>query len=166
PYAHPSDQSTKEKIAKADLMSGYFHRVEKTKEPLHFEMKRFTARLIVKIAGFKSEFPGDARVENVRFLLLTDPAEPQLEYIPYTEDEGKTGSAYTVLVPHNATHNKISLKVGGKTMTAELSKVSYDKGKSYTYHLTVGKEKLEVGEVTVADWTGREVIPGGEAVGD
>ena len=27
----------------------------------------------------------------------------------------------------------------------------------------MGKEKLEVGEVTVADWTGREVIPGGEA---
>lgn len=48
-------------------------------------------------------------------------------------------------------------------MTAKLQDYSYDVGKSYTYNLTVGKEKLEVGEVTVADWTGREVIPGGEA---
>ncbi|WP_281643783.1 fimbrillin family protein [Bacteroides zoogleoformans] len=166
PYAHPSDQSTKEKIAKADRMQGLLFGVEKTKEPLRFEMKRQMARLIVEIAGFKSEFPADAKVENVRFLLKKDPAGPQLEYIPYTEDEGKKGSTYTVLVPYNAIHNKISLEVGGKTMTAELSEDLYVLRKSYTYHLTVGKEKLEVGEVTVADWTGSATIPGGEAKGD
>lgn len=93
----------------------------KTKEALHFTMRRRTTRLIVEIAGFKSEFPGDAA------------------------------------------HNTISLEVGGKTMTAKLSRITYDSGLSYTYRLTVGKEKLETTEVTVADWTGREVIPGGEA---
>ena len=49
-------------------------------------------------------------------------------------------------------------------MTAKLYQYSYDVGKSYTYHLTVGKEKLEPGEVTVADWSGSTVITGGEAV--
>ena len=160
PYVFPTDQSSIDKIAKADIMFANLTPA-KTKEVLHFAMQRQTARLIVKIAGFNSEFPADAQVENVRFHNKTygTPAT----YTPYAVGEGKTGSTYTVLVRDGATYNKISLAVGGKTMTAELSEVSYDSGKSYTYNLTVGKEKLEVGEVTVADWTGREVIPGGEA---
>ena len=35
-------------------------------------------------------------------------------------------------------------------------------GKSYTYNLTVGKEKLEIESVTVEDWSNGETIPGGE----
>mgnify|MGYP001722561015 FL=1 len=84
-------------------------------------------------------------------------------YYGGTSCEGKTGSTYTVLVPWDAAHNTISLEVGGKTMTAKLSRITYDTGKSYTYRLTVGKEKLETTEVTVSDWTGSAVIPGGEA---
>ena len=48
-------------------------------------------------------------------------------------------------------------------MTAKLSRITYDSGMSYTYRLTVGKEKLETTEVTVSDWTDSAVIPGGEA---
>ena len=135
----------------------------KTKEALHFTMYRKTTRLIVEIAGFKSEFPGDAKVENVRFLNKANSSAPQRTYIPYAKGEGKTGSTYTVLVPGDAAHNTISLEVGGKTMTAKLSRITYDSGLSYTYRLTVGKEKLETTEVTVSDWTGSAVIPGGEA---
>ena len=126
-------------------------------------MKRRTTRLIVEIAGFKSEFPGDAKVENVRFHNKSNASAPLRTYIPYAKGEGKTGSTYTVLVPGDAAHNTISLEVGGKTMTAKLSGITYDSGLSYTYRLTVGKEKLETTEVTVSDWTGSAVIPGGEA---
>ena len=161
-YVHPTDQSSTEKIAKADLMSVGLDQA-KTKEALHFTMRRWTTRLIVEIAGFKSEFPGDAKVENVRFHNKNNASAPQRTYIPYAKGEGKTGSTYTVLVPHYAAHNTISLEVGGKTMTAKLSRITYDTGKSYTYRLTVGKEKLETTEVTVSDWTGSAVIPGGEA---
>ena len=162
PYVHPTDQSSTEKIAKADVMSVGLNQ-EKTKEALHFTMKRRTTRLIVEIAGFKSEFPGDAKVENVRFLNKANASAPLRTYIPYAKGEGKTGSTYTVLVPGDAAHNTISLEVGGKTMTAKLSGITYDSGLSYTYRLTVGKEKLETTEVTVSDWTGSAVIPGGEA---
>ena len=162
PYVHPTDQSSTEKIAKADVMSVGLNQ-EKTKEALHFTMKRRTTRLIVEIAGFKSEFPGDAKVENVRFHNKSSASTPQRTYIPYAKGEGKTGSTYTVLVPGDAAHNTISLEVGGKKMTAKLSEITYDSGKSYTYRLTVGKEKLETTEVTVSDWTGSAVIPGGEA---
>ncbi len=161
-YHHPTDQSSTEKIAKADVMSVGLNQ-EKTKEALHFTMKRRTTRLIVEIAGFKSEFPGDAKVENVRFHNKSNASAPLRTYIPYAKGEGKTGSTYTVLVPGNAAYNTISLEVGGKTMTAKLSEFTYDSGQSYTYRLTVGKEKLEATEVTVSDWTGSAVIPGGEA---
>lgn len=162
PYVHPTDQSSTEKIAKADLMSGGLIQA-KTKEALHFTMYRKTTRLIVEIAGFKSEFPGDAKVKNVRFHNKSNASAPQRTYIPYAKGEGKTGSTYTVLVPGDAAYNTISLEVGGKTMTAKLSGITYDSGLSYTYHLTVGKEKLETTEVTVSDWIGSAVIPGGEA---
>ena len=160
-YAFPTDQSSKDKIAKADLMQTNLDQA-KTKDALHFAMWRFTARLIVKIAGFNSEFPADAKVKNVEFHNRRAGAS-QVTYTPYADGEGKTGSTYTVLVPNDAMNHTISLTVGGKAMTAKLQDITYDEGKSYTYRLTVGKEKLEVGEVTVADWTGREVIPGGEA---
>ena len=161
-YHHPTDQSSIEKIAKADIMSVGLNQA-KTKEALHFTMKRRTTRLIVEIAGFKSEFPGDAKVENVRFHNKSNASAPQRTYIPYAKGEGKTGSTYTMLVPGDAAYNMISLEVGGKKMTAKLSEITYDSGKSYTYRLTVGKEKLETTEVTVSDWTGSAIIPGGEA---
>lgn len=159
-YPYPTDQSSKDKIAKADLMQTNLNQT-KTKDALHFTMGRFTARLIVKIAGFKSEFPANAKVENVKFHNQTygTPAT----YTPYADGRGEAGSTYTVLVRDASADHTVSLTVGGKAMTAKLQDYSYDVGKSYTYRLTVGKEKLEVGEVTVADWTGREVIPGGEA---
>ena len=162
PYVFPTDQSSIDKIAKADRMFADLNPA-KTKEVLHFAMQRLTARLIVKIAGFNSEFPADAKVENVEFHSKSNASAPQVTYTPYADGEGKAGSTYTVLVPSDAANHTVSLTVGGKAMTAKLQDYSYDVGKSYTYRLTVGKEKLEVGEVTVADWTGREVIPGGEA---
>ena len=163
PYAFPTDQSSKDKIAKADLMQTNLDQA-KTKDALHFAMGRFTARLMVEIAGFNSEFPAGTKVENVRFLNKSSFSKNlQATYTPYAEGDGKAGSTYTVLVSNDASNHTISLTVNGKTMTAKLQDYSYDEGKSYTYRLTVGKEKLEVGEVTVADWTGREVIPGGEA---
>ena len=161
-HPHPTDQSSTEKIAKADVMSVGLNQA-KTKEALHFTMRRLTTRLIVEIAGFKSEFPGDAKVEKVRFHNKSNASAPPRTYIPYAKGEGKTGSTYTVLVRGDAAYNTISLEVGGKTMTAKLSEITYDSGLSYTYRLTVGKEKLETTEVTVSDWTGSAVIPGGEA---
>nr|WP_315552887.1 fimbrillin family protein [Segatella oris] len=164
PYVFPTDQSSIDKIAKADLISTTLYKQAKTKDALHFAMERQTARLIVKIAGFNSEFPADAKVKDVRFLNTSIYSNNlQATYTPYAEGDGKAGSTYTVLVPGDAENHTISLTVNGKEMTAKLQDYSYIRGMSYTYRLTVGKEKLEVGEVTVADWTGREVIPGGEA---
>ncbi|WP_019208770.1 fimbrillin family protein [Phocaeicola abscessus] len=161
-YVFPTDQSSTDNIAKADLMVGDLNHQAKTKEPLHFTMQRWMARFIVKIAGFNSEFPAGTKVDNVRFHSRRAGAS-QATYTPYADGEGKAGSTYTVLVPDNASDHTVSLTVGDKAMTAKLRDYTPDKGKSYTFNLTVGKEKLEPGEVTVADWTGSTVITGGEA---
>ena len=162
PYVFPTDQSSIDKIAKADLMQNALYPA-KTKDALHFTMQRKTARLIVEIAGFNSEFPAGTKVGNVRFHNQRNASDPPVTYTPYAEGTGEAGSTYTVLVRGNAAYNTVSLEVGGKAMTAKLQDITYDVGKSYTYRLTVGKEKLEVGEVTVADWSGSAVITGGEA---
>ena len=162
-YAFPTDQSSIDKIAKADLMTRPLNNVDKTKDALHFTMERRTARLVVKIAGFNSEFPAGTKVKNVKFLNKRNASDPPVTYTPYAEGTGEAGSTYTVLVRGDAAYNTVSLEVGGKKMTAKLSEITYDTGKSYTYRLTVGKEKLETTEVTVSDWTGSAVIPGGEA---
>lgn len=158
-----TDQSTEENIAKADLMGVELEDVDKTNNALNLAMGRLTARLIVKIASFNSEFPADAKVENVKFTIQSYLSSSSAEYLPYAKGDGKTGSTYTVLAAFPNPGIEISLVVGGKTMTAELPGSSFNEGKSYTYNLTVGKEKLEVGEVTVADWSGSAVITGGEA---
>ena len=165
PYDYQTDQSSIDKIAKADLMVGDLNHQAKTKEPLHFTMQRWMARFIVKIAGFNSEFPAGTKVDNVRFHSRRAGAS-QATYTPYADGEGEAGSTYTVLVPDNASDHTVSLTVGDKTMTAKLRDYTPDKGKSYTFNLTVGKEKLEPGEVTVADWSGSAVITGGEAEAD
>ena len=117
-YVFPTDQSSIDKIAKADIMLAILYPA-KTKEVLHFAMQRSTARLIVKIAGFNSEFPADAKVENVEFHNKSNASAPQVTYTPYADGEGKAGSTYTVLVPSNAANHTVSLTVGGKAMTAK-----------------------------------------------
>ena len=56
----------------------------------------------------------------------------------------------------------VKLKVGDKEMTSSVL-TNMQKGNSYTFNLVVGKEKLEIGSVSVADWSTKEIIPGGEA---
>ncbi len=56
----------------------------------------------------------------------------------------------------------VKLKVGDKEMTSSVL-TNMQKGNSYTFNLVVGKEKLEIGSVTVEDWTGNVTLPVGEA---
>ena len=56
----------------------------------------------------------------------------------------------------------VSLKVGEKEMRTP-NFPSMNSGKSYTFNLTVGKEKLEIGSVTVANWTGNVDLDEDEA---
>jgi len=131
-------------------------------------MQRMTNRLVVKIAGFNPEFAADAKVTGVKIVDQSDavpqttPATTYTDYIPYPQGDGSVGSTYTLLRGKNMRYQYISLKVGNKEMrTAILN--DGENGKSYTYNLRVGKEKIEIESVTVSDWSNSETIPGGSA---
>ena len=161
-----TDQSSLEKIAKSDWMSARIENATKG-QVLNFAMQRMTSRLVVKIAGFNPEFAADAKVTGVKIVDQSDvvphTATTYTDYIPYPQGDGSVGSTYTLLRGgKNMGYQYISLKVGNKEMrTAILN--DGENGKSYTYNLRVGKEKIEIESVTVSDWSNSETIPGGSA---
>ncbi len=168
------NQSILEKLVMSDLMRYTIENAQKG-EILNFEMERKTKRIIVKIAGFNPEFSPDSKVTDVKIMIgnpYTNPTE-YVDHIPYTQGEegsiGKVGTTYTLLAGGEGDDQSkyITLKVGDKEMrTANLPYSMYS-GKSYTYNLVVGKEKLEIESVTVEDWTTKDVvIPGGQAEED
>lgn len=69
---------------------------------------------------------------------------------------GMVGTTYTVLTCSQQPKNGhvIVLTVNGKELRATLPAINYGDGQSFTYLLTVGKDKLLLSDVQVADWTG------------
>lgn len=169
----PTDQSSKEKIAKADLMMMEPPRSFEKKEMVQILFQHKTIKLTVHIKGFKNQYAPGIKVQNVSFSASnSDPTSgvASKEYLPYTESDGGVNSSYTILLPSvGATHFntlKISMQPEGhNAVSADLSSLyggwSYDK--HYTINLTVGKDKLDVGEVTVADWSATLDLPEGNA---
>lgn len=70
------------------------------------------------------------------------------------------------MVPCEAQADKqfLSLSVGDDNAVEIVKGIpTLEAGKSYTYHLTVGKNKVEVNGITVEDWTTGTTIANGEA---
>ena len=160
------DQSTLALLALSDLMHAFILDAAKG-DVLNFEMERQTSRIIVNIAGFNPEFPVGSVVSDVKIVIDNSlSSEPSRYLTPYTQGVegsiGKVGTTYTLLADAYMDNMYVSLKVDGKEMrTAVLQ--STDLGKSYTFNLNVGKEKLEIGSVTVSDWSNTVTLDGGEA---
>lgn len=90
-----------------------------------------------------------------------------------TEDEGDAAqhSFTAILLPgkYSASGNFLTLKtdMGELTVKAnhtQLTQTGLESGKAYTFGLSVGKDVLTIGSVTVNEWTAGDPIPGGEAV--
>ena len=149
-----NNQSTLENLSKSDLMYCSIEKAPKG-EPINFVMERQTSRIIVNIAGFNAEFPAGSKVKDVR--VVGKDYNDTYIYIPYAQypqGEGEIGSNYTMLSRGSGGRKyHITLKVGEKEMRSP-NLPDMEWGKSYTFNLIVGKEKLEIGSVSVADWTG------------
>ena len=152
------DQSILHKINLSDLMYGELIGVSKG-ETLNFVMQRQTSRIVVKIGGFAPEFSNDSKVTDVK--IEAKYSTYSNYYTPYEQGEGYKNSTYTLLKDASMDDLYIKLKVGDKEMTSSVL-TNMQKGNSYTFNLVVGKEKLEIGSVTVADWSTKEIITGGE----
>lgn len=164
------DQSNLSNLAESDYM-----KVEKSvdKEPndhtLSLEFERQTARVIVKIAGYNNQY--DASTTSVTgvkvYSELTVPGDGNYSAITTY----KNGEEYVALVcPTSGVTGQqfleITVKPNGGETTETLTVTgipAMEAGKSYTYNITVGKDKATIEDVTVTDWTTGNVISGGEA---
>ena len=119
-------------------------------------MERQMARVVVEIDGFNDQYAG-AKIDNVKSLSICG-----IKAYKHTDNK-----FYALIKPCAAQNSEtfISLDVaeGASKTTEKLTGIpTLTAGNSYTYKLTVGKNKISVSGITVADWTGG-TITGGKA---
>ena len=178
-----ADQSTVEKIALSDYMT-CTKNIEKAAIPsdrrLALDFERQTARVIVKASGFGDEFkdlsPTLSAVEV--YSKLKVPAEDGDSYVAiqtYKKEENGSNVFYALVSPGTGNDAEKFLKLtvtyndseGKPTQTKVLDVTgipALEKAKSYTYDVKIGKDKVTIGNVSVADWGKGDAITGGDAV--
>lgn len=165
------DQSTLKALAQSDYMNitSTLKSIPSDKL-LPLELKRQTARLILRIQQFNDEFSEGVKVNKLEIACPENTnGSGSLELIrPYQQNgnggEGGVGTTYTALVIPGKRKVVITLNNPGKpTGECELETGALEAGKSYTYNLIVGKNKVTVGGVTVAEWKTGTPLPGGVA---
>ena len=177
-----ADQSTVDNIAKSDYMTCR-KEIEKkdipTDRQLTLNFERQTARVIVKVNKFGDEFYGQnptlSAVEV--YSKLKVPAEESDSYVGIQackKDENGSNVFYALVSPGagNNAENFLKLTVtyndgeGNATQTKELyvkGIPALSKAMSYTYDVKIGKDKVTIGSVSVADWGNGDAIKGGDA---
>ena len=162
------DQSNETEIAKSDYMKAAVTNLTEIpgNRQLNVALDRKTARLILNIQSFNDQFTADPKVDHVRIVgkECTDASETSTINIkPLQNGKGGTGTTYTALVAPGTTEGHLYFSAEGTTETPLVVKTgALGAGKSYTYNLIVGKNKVTIGDVTVAEW-GNKDIEGGKA---
>ena len=143
-------------LAANDFMSYSGKQSNNKGNQLTLIMNRQMARVVVEIDGFNDQYAG-ATIDNVNSLSICG-------IKAYKHDN----KFYALIKPCEAQNSAtfISLDVAdgaSKTTTETLTGIpALTAGNSYTYKLTVGKNKISVSGITVANWTTGE-ITGGKA---
>ena len=173
-----ADQSTVEKIALSDYMT-CTKNIVKEKIPanrqLALDFERQTARIIVKVSAFGNEFEGlKPTLSAVEvYSKLKVPAGESDSYVGIQACK-KDNVFYALVSPGSANSTEKFLKLtvtyndgeGNPTQTKELYVTgipALEKAKSYTYDVKIGKDKVTIGSVSVADWGNGDAIKGGDA---
>ena len=163
------DQSSATEIAKSDYMTAEV--TDLTEIPgdrqLDVTLERKTARLILNIQSFNNQFDASTtKVNHVRIVgkECTDANETSTINIkPLQKGEGGINTTYTALVAPGTTEGHLYFSTDESTETPLVVKTgALEAGKSYTYNLTVGKNKIAINDITVKDWATGE-ITGGKA---
>lgn len=166
------DQRTLEALAQSDYMNITSNNLTEIPSDKHLtlELKRQTARLILKIQKFNDEFSEGVKVHKLEIPCpeKTNGEGDKESIRPYQKNgdggDGSVGTTYTALVIPGKRRVVITLFNPGKpTSECELETGELEAGKSYTYNLIVGKNKVTVGGVTVAEWTPGTPLPEGVA---
>ncbi len=139
-------------LAANDFMS-YSGKQSNTKgNQLSLIMERKMARVVVEIDGFNDQYT-EATVNSLSICGIK----------AYKHSDNKF---YALIKPCEAQNSEtfISLDVAegeSKTTTETLTGIpELTAGNSYTYQLTIGKDKISVSGITVKDWTGGTITGG------
>ena len=146
PTAYPDEAS----LIAADYMSF----TDDVKNPgdnsLTLTMQRKMARVVVEVVGFNDQYDENTPINSVTINGVK----------AYKHSVDNKDKYYALMVPcdEDKNANFLSLEVGtGNTETLK-GIPALEAGKSYTYQLTVGKNKVVVNGITVADWTTDKTI--------
>ena len=163
------DQSNATEIAKSDYMKAEVTTLTEIpgNRQLNVALERKTARLILNIQSFNDQFDASTtKVNHIRIASKASTGADETSIInikPLQSGEGGKGTTYTALVAPGTTEGHLYFTSEESTETPLVVKTgALEAGKSYTYNLTVGKNKVTVGGVTVAEW-GPDKIEGGKA---
>ena len=154
----PTEYTDEASLAKADFMSFSGPQTNtNNSNNLTLTMERKMARVVVMIDGFKDQYAG-AKIDNINSLSICGVKA-------YKHSDNKF---YALIKPCEAQNSEtfISLDVAegaSKTTTETLAGIpALTAGNSYTYQLTVGKDKVSVSGITVANWNTGTIINDGK----
>ena len=163
---------------KADFMIGEYVCGSKDKIPsdhkLKLTMNRKMALVTVNVDKnrLNNQFDGKdiymIRVESIRSGRSvvspdgTGSGDP-VDVRPYRYDKAYTtdGNYHAIVVPCDGDDSAVFLKITvcwkpgteqDKAVLYVTGRPAFEAGKHYTYNITVGKDKLEAGDITVSDW--------------
>ena len=156
----PAEYTSVESLAAADYMSFSGPQTNNDGNNLTLTMKRKMARVVVDITGFNDQYAGST-IDNVNSLSICGVKA-------YKHGDNKF---YALIKPcaaqNSATFISLDVADGASKTTETLTGIpELAPGKSYTYHLTVGKSKVTIGDVTVADWLTGAILKGTTDVKD
>lgn len=168
------NQSTPEALAQSDYMNITYN-VPSIPSDKHLTLKleRKTARLIFNIQKFNDEFSTEAKVTELKIYSYENTNEETTDdwgpITPFQNGDGGKGTTYTALVIPGVIYAKLNTSETHSYLpdeepeALELETGELKPGKSYTYNLIVGKDKVTVGGVTVAPWNTENTLPEGVA---
>ena len=157
----PTEYTDEASLAKADFMSFSGPQTNtNNSNNLTLTMERKMARVVVMIDGFKDQYAG-ATIDNINSLSICGVKA-------YKHSDNKF---YALIKPcaaqNSATFISLDVAEGASKTTETLAGIpALEAGKSYTYQLTVGKDKVSVSGITVKDWTTGNITGGNTDVKD
>ena len=150
----PTEYNKEADLAAADFMSFTGNVENPGDNSLKLTMNRLMARVVVEIAGFNDQYTTDATVNSLSICGIK----------AYKHSDKKF---YALIKPCEAQNSETFLSLDvvegeSKTTTEKFTGIpKLAAGKSYTYKLTVGKNKISVSGITVTDWDNTGIITEG-----
>ena len=154
----PTKYTSEDDLAAADFMSFSGPQTNtNNSNNLSLIMERKMARVVVEIDGFKDQYAG-ATIDNINSLSICGVKA-------YKHSDKKF---YALIKPceaqNSATFISLDVAEGASKTTETLAGIpALTAGNSYTYQLTVGKNKISVSGISVANWNTGTITDNGKA---